>query len=360
MIVFFTYDLATGGTEKVVVYLANYLAKQRKEVTLLTVSNNNELSEIINPNIRLVSLDKNKIIGSIPSLIKYLRQEKVDCFIANVWPLTVISTLVLMFKRKTNLILVEHCNLTEEFKGRSLIFKLLQSISIKFFYNLADNIITVSKGVKKDLLAKGVKGQKVSVIYNPLENPNKSSIDKRLIRINSWLSGEIKIISVGKLKKQKNFPNLINAIDFLHNKLGVDSRVLILGEGPERENIEVLVEEKKLTNKVFLPGQVADPVSYIKESDLFVLPSDFEGFGLVIAEALSEGKTVVSTDCKSGPSEILKEGNLGYLCKVNDFEDLALTIKKALDNPFDPKPLIRRSKDFSISNIGEQYKKIIG
>ena len=89
------------------------------------------------------------------------------------------------------------------------------------------------------------------------------------------------------------------------------------------------------------------------------MSSDYEGFGLVIAEAMYTGTTVVSTDCVSGPREILKNGELGYLCKTNDPEDLAKAINKGLRQPLDKDKLISRAKDFSLMKIGREYEKLI-
>ena len=115
-----------------------------------------------------------------------------------------------------------------------------------------------------------------------------------------------------------------------------------------------------MSDDIFLPGEVVNPIPYISRADLFVLSSDYEGFGLVIAEALSVGKTIVSTNCKSGPNEILKGGQFGYLCKVNDSEDLAKTIKLALSSPLEPNLLIERSEDFSLVNVANQYEDLFG
>ena len=90
-----------------------------------------------------------------------------------------------------------------------------------------------------------------------------------------------------------------------------------------------------------------------------MLSSDFEGFGVVITEALSVGVNVVSTDCPSGPREILNNGEFGYLCETGSPEDLAKSIKKALDKPINKEKLISRSKDFSLEIIGMQYQELI-
>ena len=107
-------------------------------------------------------------------------------------------------------------------------------------------------------------------------------------------------------------------------------------------------------------GSISNPISLIEESDLLVLSSDYEGFGMVIIEALSVGTTVVSTDCNSGPSEILGDNEFGYLCKVNNPSDLAEKIDYARKNNIDPEKLIIRSKEFSLEKIGPLYEEILG
>ncbi|SVD43734.1 uncharacterized protein METZ01_LOCUS396588, partial [marine metagenome] len=169
----------------------------------------------------------------------------------------------------------------------------------------------------------------------------------------------LKISAVGHSKKHKNYPNLINAIDILKNKRKINCQVIIAGEGSERNKIEALIHQKKLTNEITLVGYISNPLSLIEESDLFVLSSSYEGFGMVIVEALSLGKTVVSTDCPSGPSEIIGDNEFGYLCRVDNPSDLAAKIEYAKENNIDPEKLINRSKEFSLDKIGPLYEELL-
>ena len=120
-----------------------------------------------------------------------------------------------------------------------------------------------------------------------------------------------------------------------------------------------MIHQKKLTNEITLVGSISNPLSLIEESDLLVLSSSYEGFGMVIVEALSLGKTVVSTDCPSGPSEILGDNEFGYLCKVNDPSELAERIEYARMHTINPEKLINRSKEFTLEKIGPQYEEIL-
>ena len=348
-IYFLTYDLSTGGTEKVVVYLANYFASKNNKVTLLTVFSTNDLKHIIDPKIEVVSFNQKKISNFILPFLSYVKKKKIDCLISNVWPLTVISSFVFLFKRNAKLLLVDHCVLEEEFRKKNYLFKLFQNISIKIFYRFCDAVVGVSGGVKNDLITKGVKPSKITVIYNPLPEVEVKQITNQAKDVDEWLNSSCKkIISVGRLKKEKNIPNLIKAITAYKKRYSSEIKVLIVGDGEEKKAIESLVEKEDLRKDIFVPGWMKDPLPYINKADLLVLSSDYEGFGLVIAEALSVGTTVVSTDCISGPKEILKDGELGYLCKTNDPEDLAKAINKGLRQPLDKDKLISRAKDFSL------------
>ena len=361
-IVFFLYDLSLGGTERVVVRLSNYLVNKGYKVEILTVGKTNFFRKEIDSKVKTTCFNLKRIFHSFRSLRRFIKRNDFDFFVSNVWPVTILSVIAFLFSPNllNRLILVEHCHLKEEWNHKNLAFKAFQSISIKILYNFSKKVISVSDGVRKDLIAKGVKKNKSKVIYNPayyeLEVTSTSNLSKE---INNWVTGNhIKLISVGNFKTQKNYPNLIKAMDVLKNKKKLDCKLLIAGDGPERLKIEKVIEEKRLEKDVILLGYHTTTLSLINLSDIFVLASDFEGFGLVIVEAISLGKTVVSTDCKSGPSEIIKNNEFGYLCKVNDPIDLAEKIEFSINNRIEEQKLKKRAKDFSISNIGPEYEEV--
>ena len=167
------------------------------------------------------------------------------------------------------------------------------------------------------------------------------------------------VIYVGRLTKAKKPLILLKAFTMLSEILPEGAKLIIVGEGPEKNKIEALIHQKKLTNEITLVGYISNPLNLIEESDLFVLSSSQEGFGMVIVEALSLGKTVVSTDCHSGPSEIIGDNEFGYLCKVDDPSDLAEKIDYARKNIMNPEKLINRSKEFTLEKIGPLYEEIL-
>ncbi len=359
-ICFFNYDLGFGGTEKVIVSLANYFSLLGRKVTILTLSDRNDFAAFLQPEIKIVSLKVDKIKLALPKLIHFIMKNKFDNFFSNVWPLTSVSFIVRIFSPKTKLLFVEHCNISMQFQNRSYLFKLFQKISISLFYKFAHHVIAVSIGVKEDLMGMNVKKDKIQVIYNPVITKSLKEENISNLAIKNWTkSKHNKLIAVGEFKAQKNFLNLVEAIYFAKSSLNLDLSLLILGDGEQMPYISSQIKKMDLEENIFLAGWVNDPLPYYNLADLFVLSSDYEGFGVVIVEAMSCGLNIVSTDCKSGPSEILMNGDLGTLCRVNDPESLANSIMHALKHPHDQDTLVRRSEDFSEKKIGKLYEEII-
>ena len=361
-VVFFLWDFGRGGAETVAFNLSNYLCEKDNEVHILTINSKDQLSRRLDKRVRFTTFNKKRIMGSLIPVIRFMRTENIDCFVANMWPLTVVSVIANFFCSgfRQKLFLIEHGDLGEEHKNRSKLFKLSQRLSISFLYNRVQKVITVSNGVREDLISKGLKREKTKVIYNPAY-PNLAE-DKVHYEEGKkkWFKQDcLKISAVGHLHTPKNYPNLINAIDILKNKNKINCQVIIAGEGSEKNKIEAMIDEKNLNNEITLVGSITNPISLIEESDLFVLSSSYEGFGMVIVEALSIGKTVVSTDCYSGPAEIIGDNEFGYLCKVDDPSDLAEKIDYASKNNIDSEKLITRSKDFTLEKIGPLYEEIL-
>jgi len=168
----------------------------------------------------------------------------------------------------------------------------------------------------------------------------------------------VKLLSIGRFVPQKNYPNLINAMRILKEEYNFPFELIIIGSGPKEEEIKQLISDFSLNDNIQLYPETNNPYKFISKSDIFVLSSDFEGFGNVIVEALICNKKVVSTNCPSGPSEILKNGEFGFLCDINSPKDLANTIYKA-NNSNLPQGIENRVQDFSIKNIFRDYQKVI-
>jgi glycosyltransferase involved in cell wall biosynthesis len=204
---------------------------------------------------------------------------------------------------------------------------------LRIFYPWAASVVAVSRGVADDLArVSGLPRESVGVIYNPVITPTMLAL-AREAPSHPWLApGQPPVIlGVGRLARQKDFLTLVRAFAELRRHRAV--RLIILGEGEDRPALEGLARELGVAEDVALPGFQDNALAYMAGSALFVLSSAWEGLPTVLIEALAAGTRVVSTDCPSGPREILQEGRLGALVPVGNAAALATAMLEALDRP---------------------------
>jgi len=231
----------------------------------------------------------------------------------------------------------------------------VKSILLPITYPQADLIITASRGVAKDVAElTRLPESKIQAIWNPISTEDILTKAEENVNHPWFVAKELPIIlGVGRLEYQKDFFTLINAFAIVRQSL--KSRLVIFGEGRARGELEQLVSKLGLEDEVSLPGYIKNPYPYMKNADVFVLSSYYEGFGYVIVESLAVGTPVVSTDCPSGPDEVLEHGKYGRLVDIQDANGLASAILATLSEPPDPQLLQKRARDFHLESIVEQY-----
>lgn len=224
-------------------------------------------------------------------------------------------------------------------------------------YRLADARVGVSAGVCRDMAQLSwMRVGRFSTIYNPVRAPNGPTSEASTLADQSWLDRPgSRILSVGRFKPVKNHKLLLRAFA----NLASSAQLMMLGNGQDEAALKALAKDLGIADRVIFPGFHADPTPFYQTADLFVLSSNYEGFGNVIVEALACGTPVVSTDCRSGPREILKEGAYGTLVAVNDERALATAMREALNTKHDPERLKARARDFNVSLIADQYLKLL-
>lgn len=231
---------------------------------------------------------------------------------------------------------------------------------VKRYYPNANGIICVSKGAADNLKeATLLPENKVHAVHNAVLD--SSVMARAAIPVqHPWLDDpcEKVFIAVGRLAEQKDFGTLISAFGKVRKQ--VKSRLIILGEGPERKVLEQQIQREGLVQDVELKGFVENPYSWIARSDVFVSSSRWEGFGNVIAEALGIGLPIVSTDCPSGPSEILCEGRYGELVPVQDSEALASGMIRAMESEHNADTMKDAATRFWAKNTAPQYLRLFG
>jgi len=229
------------------------------------------------------------------------------------------------------------------------------------FYSKFKYLVFPSQGAKEDYKQLISNNQCLKVIPNPIDIDIIHKLSNDEIKEKIVLSKPY-IISIGALKRRKGFDTLIKAFYKL-SKEHKYINLVILGKGKQKENLLNLIREKKLEERVFLLGFKENPYPYLKHAKFFVLPSRLEGFSMVILEALALGKAVISTNCTSGPSEILENGEYGVLVPVDDVEALYQAMKNFLENPqvvsYYESKAIERAKYYSPDKIVKLWEEFI-
>lgn len=344
-----------GGAERVVLKLITAFVERDVEVDLVLLCREGELLSALPPPVKVISLDAKRLRSGIYPLVRYLRRRKPDTIHARMWPMTVVAIIArLLSGVHSRLVIADDGMLASAYAGRGLAHALALRTSIKHFYPLADARIAVSQGVADDLVRLGgLDPKSITVIYNPLSLPETRCEAPQVSREGKGA----RILAIGSLKQIKNFPLLLVAFArFLEQR---PASLVILGEGPERSRLEALARDLGIAEHVSFPGEVQNPICYYVAADVFVLSSSSEAFGNVIIEAMAHGITVASTDCRSGPREILDDGRFGYLASNGDPLALAEAMGAACDRPFPADLLKARAQKISGPHIIDEYAALL-
>jgi glycosyltransferase involved in cell wall biosynthesis len=349
-------DMGGGGAERVALTLIKHFIANGYEVDLLLMRAGGDLLRSVPPQVRIIDLGAERIRDAIVPVAKYLAKVRPAAMQISMWPLTVGGIIAKLLSRSATRILVsDHAALSRQYANWGWWHRRLLRWSIWLFYPLADVRVVVAFATAKELSClSGLPTTKFEVIYNPVEAPKDGPTHLNLAGV--WGDARVRILSVGRLTPEKNHNLLLEA--FASLPFSRDARLIILGEGILREELERRAKKLAINDLVAFPGFVPDPSPYYRSANLFVLSSDFEGYPLVLIEAMHCGLTIVSTACATGPEEILNGGEFGYLARCGDRSSLVNAIGAALNKPVSQAKLKRRAETLS-ADAADRYLSLM-
>ncbi|MBE3591910.1 MAG: glycosyltransferase [Thermoanaerobacter sp.] len=359
LISLFLPSLRGGGAERVMLNLARGFAEKGYKVDLVLAKAEGPYLSQVPDNVRVIDLKSPRVLYSLPGFIRYLRQERPHALLSALDHANIIALWAKKLSRvPTRVVVSVHSTISKASANPRILREKLTPLFIRIFYPWADAVVAVSRGVADDLIRlTNLPREKVHVIYNPVITPELfTKADEPLDH--PWFeSGESPVvISVGRLTPAKDYPALIKAFALVRK--GMPVRLMILGEGEERLKLEALIRELGLERDVDLPGFVDNPYKYMKRAAVFVLSSQWEGLPTVLIEALALGIPVVSTDCPSGPREILNNGEYGRLVALGNEKELAQNIKATIYEG--KKKIVTDSyKLFQLDTVLHQYEEVL-
>jgi len=374
-VVVFIYSLGGGGAEKVALEIASGL-RESYEVTVVTLSPVQKYDSL---GFDVVSLHRddleNSALQKFLSIFRlaarfalYCRQNRVDAVISILSRPNIIAAFAKLLYPKMKLIASEHTTLSNYY-GNSFFERVLKKM-LSFSYKIADSVVAVSFGIKSDLSENfGVNEKKIEVIYNPVDIQKIKTLSLQLKQRDSG-DGFV-FVTAGRLVESKNYPFLFEAFALLP----AFCKLWILGSGEMEKELKFLAVEMGIHERVSFFGFCENPYSYFAAADSFVMASRLEGLPTVLIEALACGLPIVSTDCKSGPREILggaadmlisglERAEYGVLTSLDKPRFLAFAMQKMIED--DAMRLEYRAKAkeraefFSKEKSIESYKNIIG
>lgn len=350
--------LKGGGAERVALTLIKDFVARGHEVDLLLMQAEGELLSLLPANVQVIDLKADRIRQAVPAIVSYLRREKPDGIQVSMWSLTVAGIVAHRLSRsRARLVVSDHAAMSKQYGNSGWLRRTFMKWSIRLFYPLADARIVVAREAADDLARlTGLPRRAFEVVYNPVYPP-QSEADPALDVDGLWGGPSPRILNVGQMKSQKNQKLLLDA--FARMTGHRDARLIICGEGELRGELEAHADKLRIAGNVSMPGFLADPTAFYRSADLFVLSSDYEGYPLVLIEAMRCGLPIVSTDCLSGPAEILGNGEFGRLTPCGDAERLAEAMLDELAAARDSERLMARAEQLSGAHTADRYLELM-
>lgn len=349
-----------GGAERSMVRLANGLHRAGITVDLVLGTAEGEYVDEIAAGVNVIDLRSKRMSSAVPGLVRYLRSRRPTAAVATLPHGNVALAIASRLARTgTRVYLREASTPSELTYGRFDVRDRVTGSLVALAYRQAHGVIAVSNGVATDLHEQfGVPRERIHVIANPVIDADVFELAAEELPFAPFGADTAPVImGAGRLIADKGFDTLLRAFATVRSQ--VDARLLILGEGQERAALEGLARDLDLTPYVSMPGFVQNPYAFMARASLFVLSSRREGLPGVLIQAMACGCPVVSTDCKSGPDEVLEGGTYGMLVPVGDDAAMAAAMLTTLAGDTDVEALKRRALDYTLEESVEAFSRLL-
>jgi glycosyltransferase involved in cell wall biosynthesis len=356
----FLPTLEEGGAERVVVNLAGGLAARGFRTDLVLAQAEGPYLTQVPAGVRVVDLKAPRVLLSLGPLTKYLERERPVAVLAGLDHANLVAMAAARGASvRPRVVISIHNTISRSLQDASGLKERAIPWLLGRLHRWADSIVAVSAGVADDFArVTHVPRGRIQVIFNPVITP---ALWQAVAEPppHPWFADPSPpiVLGVGRLRRQKNFPALIDA--FAEVRRTREARLVILGEGPDRAALESLIRARGLQDSVAMPGFLDNPYACMARAAVFVLSSDWEGLPTVLIESLAVGTPVVSTDCESGPREILRDGALGELVPVGDVRALARSISKVLAAARAVPP-VEMLRPFTLDTVLDDFQRVLG
>jgi len=355
-------SLAQGGIGKMRTHLINRFSELGYQVDLLVGDPESPYMDRLHAGVRVIDLGTSNAITGVPALAWYLLREKPGTLLTQRIRVNVLALRARnLVRSKTRIFVTSNTNISSQLNSMQPDKQEKQLRLMRKYYPQNDGIMAVSRGVAEDTARIiGIPVERIRVIHNPVVTPDLETLAS-IKPDHPWMTGteDIPVIlGVGRLEPQKDFPNLIRAFALVRK--ATPCRLMILGEGALRPDLQTLADKLGVSGDLAMPGFVKNPYQYMRAANLFVLSSRWEGSPNGLTEALAIGTPVVATNCPNGPNEILREGKYGPLIPMGDPQALADAVLETLRHPPDPEFLRSATTRYSVTNSAREYLAAMG
>jgi glycosyltransferase involved in cell wall biosynthesis len=361
-------SLTIGGAERVMLNLSRGLADRGFEVDMVLARAEGAFLSALDPRVHLVDLNAARVLLAFPALTRYLRQARPHAVLSSLPHLNLTSILargwILRWAQgnagvRSRLVLVEHNDLALASAHGIRRWERFFPVAMRLLYPSADAVVAVSAGVADGLVSHaGLRRDRITVIHNPIVTPEIAEKAAAALYHPWFAPGQSPVfVAAGRLTVQKDYPTLLRAFAKLRQRRA--ARLVILGVGELHDELPAQAAGLGIAADVEFAGFQENPFAFMRHAAAFVLSSAWEGFGNVLVEAMACGTQVVSTDCPSGPAEILDGGRYGRLVPVGDASALAAAMEAALDHPLPAEMLRERAQVFSVDAALDRYLPLL-